>query len=166
MKLISILIGLLILPAMVYQEKTVDIKGYVVDEFSSVPLEDGHVYVKGTNIGTVTDENGKFELQVPQIYSKRPLVVSFVGYENYEAVISDIQLEEYRIEMGPQVMTLREVVVTPGKHLEDIDQANDNAMTSYETQEEMLYDFYEALFAVDKDLKVLKQLIQDSEMYN
>ena len=61
-------------PVAQQSEKTVT--GVVVDE-NGVPVIGANVVVKGTTIGTVTDVDGKFSLNVPQ---GAVLTISYIGY--------------------------------------------------------------------------------------
>jgi len=162
MKLLSIIIGLLILPAMVYYQKSIEIRGVVINAIERTPLVDSHVYISGTDIGTITDENGKFSLQVPIIYGKSPLVVSYVGFASFEKKLSEIRKNELHIAMQPATIPLDEIVITPGKELL-VDQAIDQVMAEYESQHEMLEDFYAALFVLDQDQDVLKKMLLEEE---
>jgi hypothetical protein len=56
-------------------KKTVKIKGFVGDEEGN-PLPGTAILVKGSTVGTVADEKGVFELDVPE---KSSVVLSFVG---------------------------------------------------------------------------------------
>ena len=72
------------------------IKGRVTDEKGD-PIIGAAVQVKGTSVGTVTDENGQYSLQVPD--GNATLIVSFIGYLRQEVAIGtrtqlDIQLNE------------------------------------------------------------------------
>jgi hypothetical protein len=80
-------------PESVQQSK--DVSGKVTDPYG-VPLPGVTVVVKGTTIGTTTDTNGSFTLEVP---SDATLVFSFVGMRMQEIPIKGktvftIQLEE------------------------------------------------------------------------
>ena len=162
MKLLSIVIGLLILPAMVYYQKSIKLSGVVINEYERTPLVDCHVYISSTDIGTVTDKNGRFSLQIPIIHGKRPLVVSHVGFTSFEEKISKITKNELQITMQPAIIQLDEIVITPGKELL-VDQAIDQVMAEYESQDEMLEDFYTALFVLDQDQDVLKMMVLEEE---
>lgn len=163
MKALCMIIGLLVLPAMLYNEKTIEINGIVVSADEGTPLIDSHVYVKGTHIGVVTDQKGEFFLRVPLIYQNKPLVVSYVGFASFEQKLSKVQQKNVRIAMKPDVYALKELVVTPGKAFL-VDQAIDMVMAEYEDEEEMLADFYAALFYFDQDYQVLNSLIGDEPM--
>ena len=153
MKVISIVLGLLVLPIMLYNEKSIQIQGVVINATTNEPLEDSHVYVKGTHIGAITDENGMFSLEVPLIYQNRPLIVSYVGFSNFEKEVSKLEHHKIRIDMYPGIVSLDEIVIMPGKALL-VDQAIDQVMEEYDDQEEMLTDFYQALLVIDEDCQV------------
>ena len=68
--------------------------GDVRDELTNEPVAFSTVYVQGTDIGTVTDSLGNFELQLkPGLYN---LEVSFLGYETvvlYSIPVSTAQAQ-------------------------------------------------------------------------
>ncbi len=84
-------------------EKTVG--GQVVDE-NGEPVIGATVVVKGTNIATVTDIDGKFTLKVP---AGSTLVISYVGYANKEVAATGTDL---KVALAQDEKTLDEVVVT------------------------------------------------------
>ena len=75
------------------QSKTVS--GKITDQENGAGLPNVSVIVKGSSLGTATDEQGNFSLSVPQ--SATTLVISAVGYTSREVAIGsgfmDIQLE-------------------------------------------------------------------------
>ena len=160
MKLISIIFGLLILPVLVYNENAIEIKGTVIDSMERTPLIDSHIYVKGTHIGVVSDENGEFELVIPLIYKNRPIIVSYLGYSTFEEKIVVAEDRNLQIALQPTAIALDEIVVMPGKVLM-IDKAIDAVLAEYTDQDEMLTDFYTTLLAMDENQKVLKMVMED-----
>lgn len=66
------------------------------------------IRVKGTTIGTVTDENGKFSLQIPN--PKTLLVVSFIGYEAQE--VSTANQTSIKVTLKEDVKLIDNVTVT------------------------------------------------------
>lgn len=71
---------------MVFAQNTVSVNGIVYGD-NDVSLPGATVIVKGTTIGTTTDLDGKFNLQVPA--TAKVLVVSFVGMESKEVPITN-----------------------------------------------------------------------------
>jgi TonB-linked SusC/RagA family outer membrane protein len=90
--------------AMVMEEV---ISGKITDEETGEPLPGATVLVKGTNIGTVTDTEGSFRLEIPE--GAESLLVSFVGYIEQEVVLAG--QTEFQIEMVSGGSELDEVIV-------------------------------------------------------
>ena len=93
--------------AAVPQERTT-IKGLVVDK-SGLGIPGVTVLVKGTQVGTSTDANGKFSLELGSL-KDLVLEFSFVGMEKKEVVVRDKQ--DIKVVLEETVQTIQEVVVT------------------------------------------------------
>lgn len=85
--------------------QTITIKGKVVDA-SGEPVIGANVVVKGTTNGTITDLDGNFSLEVSK---GSTLVVSFIGYVNYEQKIGNQKV--LSITLKEDSKTLDELVV-------------------------------------------------------
>lgn len=89
------------------------ITGTVIDDEVADVLPFANVLVKGTNIGTTTDFDGKYVLNVePGTYT---LVFSFVGYQTKEITEVVVVANDYTIvdvSLGSAANALQEVVVT------------------------------------------------------
>lgn len=72
-----------------------------------LPLPGVSILVKGTQIGTVTDENGKFSIEAPQ--SSGTLQISFVGYKTQEIPIGN--QTNLMISLEEETVGLDEVIV-------------------------------------------------------
>ncbi|RZL61748.1 MAG: SusC/RagA family TonB-linked outer membrane protein, partial [Pedobacter sp.] len=84
------------------------ITGVVTDDTGN-PLPGATVVAKGTNVKTVTDNDGRFSLNVPD--NATVLVISFIGMEAQEVNISN--LSNVTIKLKPSgSANLSEVVVT------------------------------------------------------
>lgn len=86
------------------------VTGNVVDENGS-PLPGVTVLLKGTSLGTATDANGKFTLQVPAGDATNTLVCSFIGMKNKEVQLVKGQ-SNYKIIIEEETQKLEDVVVT------------------------------------------------------
>ncbi len=82
------------------------VKGKVSDE-KGVGLPGVSVVVKGTTLGTTTDVEGKFELNVDQ--AGAVLTFSFVGYKTFESTVTSET--EMNIRLDPDLGQLNEVLV-------------------------------------------------------
>lgn len=88
------------------------IKGRVYDEINNEPLPFANVVIEGTTIGTTTDIDGNYSLEVkPGLYN---VTASFVGYVNkteYEVQVSPSRpyLIDFALSEGSQTLATVEV---------------------------------------------------------
>ena len=82
------------------------ITGTVFSSEDNESLPGTIVLVKGTTIGTVTDVDGKFQLDMPA--GKNTLVFSFIGFSTQEMTVSSPSVV---VRLTPDVVALDEVVV-------------------------------------------------------
>ncbi|WP_421808184.1 SusC/RagA family TonB-linked outer membrane protein [Flagellimonas sp.] len=81
--------------------------GQVVDE-NNIPLPGASVVVKGGSVGTATDFDGNFEIELPQ--GGETLVISYIGYIPQE--LETIGKTSAAVVLQPDSQQLDEVVVT------------------------------------------------------
>ncbi len=99
-KLMLLLAFLGFLGMQAWAQKT--ITGTVTSADDGSPLPGVSVVVKGTNVGTITDVDGKYSLNVPA--NAKTLVFSFVGYETKEVPIDgktiiNVQLKKKAVQV-------------------------------------------------------------------
>lgn len=91
--------------------------GHVLDEKTGEHLPFVNVQLKGTNIGTVTDESGHYLLKDLPV-GKQTIVFSYVGYETLELPITI--LEDHTLELKAVIrevsQQLNSVVVTANRY--------------------------------------------------
>ena len=96
---------LLIFPIILFAQSKA-ISGTVIDE-NSMPLPGASILVKGLNIGSSTDFDGNFSLNVPE--TGETLVISYLGYMTKELVIGN--KAAFNIQLEIDTNTLDEIVV-------------------------------------------------------
>ncbi|SDL05254.1 TonB-linked outer membrane protein, SusC/RagA family [Catalinimonas alkaloidigena] len=89
-----------------WAQKTVS--GRVTSEADGVALPGVNVLVKGTTAGTITDYDGKYQLEVPS--SATTLVFSFIGMTSQEVELGNRSVVD--VVMSEDAKQLSEVVVT------------------------------------------------------
>jgi len=87
------------------QEKT--ITGKVTDASNDSPLPGVNIYIEGTTIGTTTDMDGNYQIEVPE--DENVLVFSFVGYQQKQVQIGERTTIDVALETVSE--ELEEVVV-------------------------------------------------------
>ena len=81
------------------------LSGTVVSASDGLPLPGVNVVVKGTTIGTITDMDGKYSLQVD---NGATVVFSFLGFQNQEVVFNGAPIN---VSLAEEASDLDEVVV-------------------------------------------------------
>jgi hypothetical protein len=89
-----------------YNNSMSQVAGHVYDKGTKEPLPGVTLMIKGTSIGTATDNNGLYSLSIPQ--NGGILVVSYIGYKKVELPISNQQMD---IQLEQDMVALDEVVV-------------------------------------------------------
>jgi TonB-linked SusC/RagA family outer membrane protein len=87
--------------------KASTIRGKVVDE-KGEPLEGVSVLVKGSVIGTKTDNNGIFTIEAP---GNPTLIVSYIGFETMEVAVNNRINVVLELILKPSIIQSDEVVV-------------------------------------------------------
>ena len=86
-------------------EQDINIQGIITNE-NNEPLQAVSIIIKGTDRGTSTDSNGKFNISVPE---NAILLISFVGYSTQEILITNQTV--LNIKLNKPQRDLEEVVV-------------------------------------------------------
>lgn len=107
MKRILILTGLLLFMGMSLYAQTIRVTGTVTSQRDGMTIPGVSVMVRGTTVGTVTDINGRYELQAP---SDGALIYSFIGFMTREVRIDG--REVINVALEEEVFEIEGVVVT------------------------------------------------------
>ncbi|MEG1587228.1 MAG: SusC/RagA family TonB-linked outer membrane protein [Bacteroidales bacterium] len=83
------------------------VTGLVLSSEDGLPVIGASVIVKGTTVGSITDIDGKFVIEVPD--KDATLVISYVGMEDKEVKVGG--QTHLKIALAPKVEALEEVVV-------------------------------------------------------
>lgn len=93
----------------VSEQSTVRIMGTITDKETGEPLIGASIQVSGMTLGTITDVDGHYTLDVPS--EAEALLVSYLGYVA-ERVNFDASMTKVDIQLTPDAMQMDEVVVT------------------------------------------------------
>ena len=86
------------------------IKGTVFDNKTKEIVYSASIYFSGTSVGTLSDQNGNFQLDISK-YPSMPLTVSAIGY--YSVTLKVISTGKPNlVYMNPKLFELEEVVVS------------------------------------------------------
>lgn len=102
------ILGTLLLAISVHAQQTIEVSGIVTD-IDNEPLIGVNIVIKDApGMGTVTDVDGKYKIQIEPY---RRLIFSFVGFENQEILVKEERLINVQMQESKST-TLEEVVIT------------------------------------------------------
>ena len=93
--------------------KPTPISGVLVDSVTNEPLPFAAIFLKGSDKGTMTDENGKFEINTTVNFIN--VSVSLMGYNHKEVFVNKGESNNITIQLVPTGVALSELVVKPKK---------------------------------------------------
>ena len=90
------------------------IAGIIFEKNSETHVEYVNIGIVGKNIGTVSDQNGKYTLQIDLECYNDTLRFSCIGYHSYSVKVSDfINLNNGNVSLEKRLYELTEVVIRP-----------------------------------------------------
>ena len=89
------------------------IKGVLVDSVSHEPLPFAAIFLKGSDQGTMTDENGEFDIRTNVNFIN--VSISLMGYNHKEVFVNKGKENNVVIKLVPTGVALSEIVVKPKK---------------------------------------------------
>lgn len=102
------------------------------------------VWIKGKTIGTITNAQGDFDFHIPSEFQNETLVISMLGYKDFEAVVSTLNIDKpLTISLEESLTMLNELVVRDSLTGGDIlQQALSRIEENYPMQPFLLEGFY------------------------
>lgn len=118
-------------------------KGSVIDISSKKPIVFADLNVKGTNLSTITNSEGEFLLKVPSNIENKVVIVSHLGYEKLEVLLSDFMDNKMKIKLEPSVTQLPQVEINAPKNAEALVRiALKNKKNNYYNEPALMTAFY------------------------
>ena len=90
------------------------IKGTIFDNKTKEKIYSASIYFSGTSVGTLSDQNGDFHLDVSK-YPSMPLTISAIGYYSVTLKVFSASKPNL-VYMDPKLFELTEVVVNAKSH--------------------------------------------------
>ncbi len=137
----------------------------VVKQSDSATLPYVNIGIKLKNIGTITNENGRFEFVIPQQYFNDTLTFSYVGFEELNIPVQSIFTSSVHVfVLHPKATQLTEVIVS-GKQLKQktIGTRSHNPLLSGTAESKDKTDIIEFAKFIDVHDKVSR--IQNANLY-
>lgn len=91
------------------------VRGVVLNSETRQPVVFASVFIEGTNMGTVSNSNGRFLIKIPLKYRNKKLGFSSIGFKTQFIAVSDLNKVSNKIYLKPAVIPIQEVVI---RHLD------------------------------------------------
>ena len=121
----------------------ITVSATVVDKETNEPLGYTSVGLKSVAVGTISNAHGQFDFHMPAEYRNEILVISMLGYKNFEAPVWSLAGESQIIKMEKSPILLQEIVVSDTLRGQDIlEIALSRIEKNYPMQPFLLDGFY------------------------
>lgn len=90
--------------------QSLEVTGKVFDKQTDEPLIGANISIKGTNLGTVSDMDGKFHIKLPH-FKSATLVFSYIGYKTVKVKVKG-NTYDMKVGMEPDILKTSEVVIS------------------------------------------------------
>ncbi len=125
------------------QDNTVRLHGRILAADTQRPLSNASIMLYGSNISSVSNQDGYFSILIPSSAEKSHLIVRFLGYENRDVSIESLKGQtDNKIFMTPASFELGELQVVSGDGSHYFRSALHKIYTNYPTQPNMMVAFY------------------------
>ncbi len=145
----------------VFGQNFFEIKGSVVDSTSGNPLSFAQISLHNTGIGTTTNEEGNFHLDIPAGNREDTLLINYLGYETRKIPVKDCLVPSVVISLKPVMLQLSEVEVVGLTPQEVIRKAVERIPANYGKDPLILTAFIRSQKSVNNKLVEYTEAIID-----
>lgn len=120
----------------------ITISGIVKDKQSKKKLEYVNISVPGTNVGTITNNDGEFSIKIRNTLHAQQVEVSHIGYLNSLIPVNGKDIYQYTVLLEPNVNSLSEVIIRANDARLIVEEAIDKVAKNYSPSGSQLTGFY------------------------
>ena len=97
------------------QQTILVLKGKVVDKDTQLPLVFASVTIKESNVATITNIDGEFQIKIPETDKLKNLEISFLGYKNKVIPVSELKNNGFKniFELESAPIPIQEIIIRP-----------------------------------------------------
>ena len=137
----------------------INIRGKILDYESKINLSFANISVKGKSIGTISNEQGIFNLNISKSLISDTLVFSYIGYKNTYIPIEQLSLCENLIYISRDNYNIKEVVVRGYDAKEILREATNKIKDNYYTDPYQIIAFYRELVIKGIELTTITEAV-------
>ena len=131
--------------------KIINFKGRVNDREEKHVLPYSSISVLRSNIGTISNIDGDFELKIPESMKLDTVIISCLGFGQYKQAIGEITGKFYTIFLQPISIQLKEIKVTVINSEEILNKILAKISLNYPRDPEIMTSFYREVLKQDNN---------------
>jgi hypothetical protein len=121
----------------------VSISGVVRDKKTGKEVEPANIFLSGSKIGTVSNEDGRFTLKIFNPGNEIKIDISHIGYRNRSVIITKENFDkEQAVFLEQSPLQLQEIVVVPEEASKLVLKAIENIKNNYSMNNVLMTGFY------------------------
>lgn len=135
------------------------VRGKVFDKATKEPLSFANISLLGKSVGTVSNEEGEFNLKIFQKNISDTLVISFIGYKNTYIPINQLSVLMNRIYLEEDQYQIQEVVIRTNEPQEILQEAIEKIRDNYYTDPYYITSFYREIVTNKDQLAAITEAV-------
>ncbi|PKQ60489.1 hypothetical protein BZG02_19240 [Labilibaculum filiforme] len=140
-----------------------NIGGKITSQSANKSLAYASIGLRGRHVGTISNQDGEFSLTVSSQNTNDTLVVSYVGFKNFEIPVAKIPNKNLQIQLKEDFISLQEVIIRNNDPKSLLKAAINKIGTNYPQHATNLTSFYRE--SVHKNNKYMIYLESVLEIY-
>ena len=137
------------------------IKGRVINKKNKRALAYASIGLRGKAIGTISNIDGEFLLNLQEKYFKDTLTFSFIGFKNTEIPINKIKSDKINVELKEDFISLQEVVIRNTDPLALLKSSINKFDQNYPNHPSLLTAFYRESVSKNRNYMIYLESILD-----
>ncbi|RZT95447.1 carboxypeptidase-like protein [Ancylomarina subtilis] len=143
------------------QLKTKKISGRIINKKNKKALAYANIGLRGKTVGTISNIDGEFLLNIQAEHFNDTLAISFIGFKNTEIPLAQISSDEITVELQEDYISLQEVVIRNTAPLALLKSAINNFGQNYPKKSSLLTAFYRESVSKNKNYMIYLESILD-----
>lgn len=135
------------------------INGVIYNRESETKLAFANLSLLGKSMGTISNEQGEFNLKISYDNLKDTLVVSYIGFKNAYIPINQLSLYQNRIFLEEDQFQIQEIIIRTENAKLILKNALEKIKSNYYTDPYYITSFYREIVNNRKDLSSISEAV-------
>ncbi len=141
------------------EQNFIQVRGSIYNKKSGEFLPFANVSLLGKSIGTVTNEEGNFNLKIDYMNMADTLVVSYIGFRNSYIPVKQLSLINNKIYLEEDLVQLKEVVIRVNDARAILKESVNKIKDNYYTNPYYITSFYREIVKNKDELESISEAI-------